>query len=256
MKVAYAEAVEIWRSIGDRAELANALYNYSFAFTVPEERPGPDTSTTLASDTDPTGDGRRTLEEALAIYRDIGDERGEANVLWGIGNMRYFAYTTPGSDTGAPEFEQALAKFRRVGDRTMEAWSLHQLGSAYIRMDRLPEAHDLLLQALEIFQRSSDTTGLTLAFDDLSSLAVAQGDLDRAARLWGAARSLTSATGAGLAAFVDEAVEYDARPNVRRAMSDEDLTRIGAEGAAMPLDDMIAYALGAPAPKATAGGAG
>jgi tetratricopeptide (TPR) repeat protein len=250
MKVAYAEAAEIWRGLGDRAELANALYNYSFAFTVPEERAGPDTVTTFATDTDPSGAGRAALEEALAIYREIGDERGEANVLWGIGNMRYFAYTSPNSDTGASEFEQALVKFRRVGDRTMEAWSLHQLGSAYIRMNRLPEAHELLLEALKIFQRSSDTTGLTLAFDDLSSLAVAQGDLDRAAKLWGAARSLTSATGAGLAAFVDEAIEYDARPNVRREMSDEDLTRIGAEGAAMTLDDMIEYALGAPKPAA------
>jgi len=244
MKVAYAESVEIWRGLGEQAELANALYNYSFAFTVPEERPSEGAP---APPTDPTGEGRAALQEALAIYREIGDDRGEGNVLWGLGNMRYFNYAWDKADTGAEEFKLALEKFRRVGDRTMEAWSLHQLGSAYIRMERLGEAHRLLLEALRLFQRASDTAGLTLAFDDLSSLAVAEGDNERAARLWGAARSLTSATGVNLAAYVDEAVEYDARPNIRRALSPEALTALASEGAAMPLDDMIAYALSAPA---------
>jgi tetratricopeptide (TPR) repeat protein len=132
----------------------------------------------------------------------------------------------------------------------MEAWSLHQLGSAYLRLGHLPEAREQLLEALRLFKRASDTTGLTLAFDDLSSLAVAEGDLERAARLWGAARNLTNATGAGLAAFVDEAVEYDARPNIRRDLSPEELTRLGNEGAAMPLDEMVEYALNPP-PAAT-----
>ncbi|HEX8025818.1 MAG TPA: tetratricopeptide repeat protein, partial [Candidatus Limnocylindrales bacterium] len=243
MKVAYAETVEIWRRLGDRGQLANALYNYSFSFTVPDEAP----LDGQVPPTDPTGQGGRALQEALAIYREIGDERGEANVLWGLGNLRYFGYLIDPTDTGAEEFKLALEKFRRVGDRTMEAWSLHQLGSAYLRMGRLDESQELLLDALRLFKKASDTTGLTLAFDDLSSLAVARGDLERAAKLWGAARSLTNTTGAGLAAFVEEAVEYDARPNVRRAMSPEDLTAIGGEGAAMPLDDMIEYALHPPA---------
>ena len=239
MREAYREAADIWRELGDRGELANALYNYSFGYTVPDTPPTGD-----LPDTDPTGEGRAALREALAIYRDLGDERGEANVLWGIGNMSYFA---GGEATGAEEFALALEKFVRVGDRTMEAWSRHQLGSSYIRLGRLDEARELILDALRFFHRASDTTGLTLVLDDLSSLAVAAGDNERAARLWGAARSLTSATGASLAAFVDEAIEYDARPNVRRVLGKDELTRLGNEGAAMALDDLIAYALEEPA---------
>ena len=94
------------------------------------------------------------------------------------------------------------------------------------------------------FYRASDTAGETLVFDDLSSLELAVGDQDRAARLWGAARSLTSSTGAGLAAFVDEAIEYDARPNIRKTMPPERLEALGREGAAMALDEIVAYALG------------
>ena len=236
MRAAYREAVELWRSVGDEGELANALYNYSFSFTVPDVVP----PLGEVPQADPTGEGGAVLNEALEIYRKLGDERGEANVLWGIGNMHYFSGA---GNAGGEEFALALEKFARVGDRTMEAWSRHQLGSAYIRSGRLDEARPLIREALRFFHRASDTTGLTLVLDDLSSLAVADGDLDRAARLWGAARSLTSATGANLAAFVDEAVEYDARPNVRRALPKEELTRLGAEGAAMTLDELIAYAV-------------
>jgi predicted ATPase/class 3 adenylate cyclase len=239
MKAAYAETVAIWRARDERAELANALYNYSFAFTVPEDgRP-------LAPGqlTDPTGVGGASLREALDIYRSLGDERGEANVLWGIGNMSYFGATT---DNGIEEFSLALEKFRHVGDRTMEAWSLHQLGSAYVRVGRLAEARTLILEALRHFYDASDTAGVTLVLDDLSSLELAEDAPDRAARLWGAARNLTSSTGVTLASFVDQAVEYAARPNVRRAFTPEDLDRLAREGAAMTLDEIVAYALQVP----------
>ena len=36
MAPAYQEAVEIWRSMDDKGQLANAIYNFSFAFTVPD----------------------------------------------------------------------------------------------------------------------------------------------------------------------------------------------------------------------------
>jgi hypothetical protein len=49
-----------------------------------------------------------------------------------------------------------------------------------------------------------------------------------------------------LAAFVDEAIEYDARPNIRRAMAPDRLEALGREGAAMALDDIVAYALDVP----------
>ncbi|HEY4226759.1 MAG TPA: adenylate/guanylate cyclase domain-containing protein [Candidatus Limnocylindrales bacterium] len=234
----YREAAEIWRSLGDRAELANALYNYAFTFTVP-----PDSVAGTSIDADPTGEGLATLEEALAIYRELGDERGEANVLWGLGNRRYFENEI---DPGSEDLRLALVKFRKVGDRTMEGWSLHMLGSALIRLGRLDEAREDLLAAVRIFHEASDATGLTLVLDDLSSLAIAEGQIERAGRLWGAARNLVATTGANLASFVDVSVELENRPNVRKAMPTGDLDRLAREGAAMTLDDLVAYVLEAP----------
>jgi predicted ATPase/class 3 adenylate cyclase len=238
MAPAYKEAVEIRRTLDDPAELANAIYNYSFAFTVPDAVP-PE----LVVDGNPYLAGEQALAEALELYRSIGDERGEANVLWGMGNMRYFRNEV---DPGSEDLRLALEKFRRIGDRTMEAWTLHMLGGALIRTNRLGEAAADLRGALRLFYDGSDTAGITLVFDDLSSLAVGAEDYERAARLWGAARSLAATTGAQLASMVDEAVELRARPNVRTALGAEALDALAREGGAMALDDAVAYALEIP----------
>jgi predicted ATPase/class 3 adenylate cyclase len=236
MGAAYGEAVEIWRAMDEPAELANALYNYAFTFSVPDQGVGVD-------EADRRARSSAILEEALALYRSIGDERGEANVLWGIGNARYFGQE---DDAGAGVFREALEKFRKVGDRTMEAWSLHMLGGALIRLGQTDEAQPLLHEALRHFHDASDTTGLPLVLDDLASLAVADGELERAARLWGAARQLQRTTGADLAGVVDESMFSSARATIHRLLPPETLERLVGEGAAMPLDQAIDYALEVP----------
>lgn len=125
----------------------------------------------------------------------------------------------------------------------MEAWSLHMLGSGLLRNGEVAEGKQHVAHAVRHFHAAGDTAGLTLTLDDLSAVAVAEGDLVRAARLRGAARNLTAETGAGLAGYVEEAFEQRARPGVRAHMSKADVERYGAEGAAMTLDEAVAYAL-------------
>jgi predicted ATPase/class 3 adenylate cyclase len=237
MKIAYGEALEIWRAQGNKAEIANALYNYAFSFAV---SPNPGLETAPA---DPDGIGARAQEEALALYEELGDVRGQANVLWGIGNREYFQRVTDG---GVATMRRALQLFRQVGDTTMAAWSQHMLGGALLRLGRTDEARPILREALRHFHDASDASGLALILDDLASLAVVDGDLPRAARIRGAARRLTTATGATLAGFVDDVFEHDVRPHVARSISPDDLERFGAEGAAMTLDEAVAYALDLP----------
>jgi hypothetical protein len=234
MRPAYAEAAEIWRSLGDKSELANALYNYSFVFSVPE-KPGGD-----VGGLDPDGEGAAALAEALALYEELGDIRGVANVRWGMGNAKYFNNSF---DAGVKDMLAALEGFRAVGDRTMEAWSLHMAGGAILRSGRPDESRPYLRHALRHFYDAGDAAGMTLVLDDLSSQALADDDPVRAALLWGAARALTTATGANLAAFTDGWIEQQVRPNVRVALDPAELERGAREGAAMPLDDAVAYAL-------------
>ena len=234
MKDAYAEAVGIWRELGDSRELANALYNYSFSFTVPEE-PG-----ATIGRTDPAGTGKAALQEALRLFEELGDVRGVANVRWGMGNMKYF---NDRDDSGLADFSAALEGFREAGDRTMEAWSQHMVGGALLREGRRDEARPLLRHALRHFYEAGDASGMALVLDDLSSQALSDDDPVRAARLWGAARTLATATGANLADFTDGWIEQQVRPNVRVALDPAELERGAREGAALPLDEAVAYAL-------------
>jgi len=230
---AYTEALAIWREVGDQKEIANALYNHSFSYAV----------TTGDIDPEEAQKGRDEVQEALRIYREIGDERGEANVLWGIGNYDYFR---GGAAAGVPSFEQALEIFRRVGDRTMEAWALHMTGSSHVRVGDTDLGEQQIEEALRLFHASGDVAGITLAIDDLASVSVARGDLPRAAKLWGAARALSSAGGILLADLVDEQYEVYARPHPRNEMEPGEFERYAREGRLMSLDETVAYALDMP----------
>ena len=232
MTARYREALELWLSIGDEAEIANAYYNASFEFAAPQMTQGPD------PDADRIGLGY--IEEARRRYHDLGDLLGEANALWALGNYRYFRNQ---AGNGTDEFREALDMFRRTEDLTMEAWAHHMLGSGLLRNGEVDEARQHIEHAVRHFHAAGDAAGMTMTLDDMSALEVAAGHLDRAARLRGAARNLTTETGTGLATYVEDTFETSVRPGVRSHMAADELERLGAEGAAMTLDEAVAYAL-------------
>jgi predicted ATPase/class 3 adenylate cyclase len=227
---AYAEALSLWETIGDKREIANALYNDSFRYAV-SETPG---------ERDPDRSGYNQMVRARDLAAEAGDERGRANALWGIGNWQYFHEA---EDRGIGHFNEAIAVFRGLGDRTMEAWSHHMIGTAQIRVGPIEEARDHVQAAMRLFHGFGDVAGITLSLDDFASLAIATADLPRAARLWGAARALSAAGGVGLADFVDSQFEFYGRPNARLAIDPAELDRYALEGRAMTLDESVAYAL-------------
>ena len=233
MRDCYAEALTLWLEIGDDREIANAYYNASFGYAIRQTRD---------EELEPGAEliGLENAEEALRRYRLLGDVRGEANALWGLGNFRYFSYQPDG---GIDQFRAALELFRSAGDRTMEAWSLHMLGTALIRQGKVAEAREHVVHAIRHFEQAGDASGLTLTLYDMSAISVVDGDIVRAARLRGAARNLSTEIGAGLATFVEDLVEEGMRLSVLDVMTTEDLERYGAEGAAMTLDAAVAYAL-------------
>jgi hypothetical protein len=231
MGLAYAEALELWQAIGDPREIANALYNDSFRYAVSDMR----------GERDPERAGYNQMHRARDLATQAGDERGRANALWGIGNWLYFHND---EDRGISQFDEAVGVFRRLGDRTMEAWSHHMLGTAQIKIGAsLDEASANVKTAMRLFHGFGDVAGITLALDDFASIAIAAGDLPRAARLWGAARALSAAGGVGLADFVDSQFEFYGRPSTRETIDPAELDRMAQEGRTMTLDESVAYAL-------------
>ena len=87
------------------------------------------------------------------------------------------------------------------------------------------------------------SSGVTLTLDDLAIVAVAVGDHERGGRLWGAARHLQQTTGTMLADYVDQNFELYGNWRPRDVIEPAELERLAAEGAAMGLDEVVAYAL-------------
>jgi tetratricopeptide (TPR) repeat protein len=231
---AYQASLDLWRGLGDRSEIANALYNLAFTYSIDAN----------AQPVAPTFDmslGRSLLEESLAIYREIGDARGVGNVLWAIGSADLFAGRFDGTRS---VFEEARAAFRAVGDRTMEAWALHMAGVVDVHLRDWPAAADAFRHALRHFVEAGDSTGQALVVDDYATLALASGDKERGIRLWAAARRIQETFGTGL-------VQAQINASGQKAWLDpepgdatpERRAELEAEGRGWTLEEALAYAL-------------
>jgi tetratricopeptide (TPR) repeat protein len=225
----YTEALALWREIGDQPEIANALYNRAYA----------DAAWIMGGQSGDASAAREMLREALQIYRDLGDVEGEGNILWAMGSFNFFANEMVEAES---VYREALALHRAGNNRTMEAWSLHMLALALVSQKRPAEAKAAAGEALAFFKEAGDVAGITLVLDDLSGVAVFDDDLPRAGRMWGAARHLQEMTGADIAAFNETGFGSLGYPTARQVLSPEDLERYAAEGAAMSLDEAVAYA--------------
>ncbi|HEY3523274.1 MAG TPA: adenylate/guanylate cyclase domain-containing protein [Candidatus Limnocylindrales bacterium] len=222
----YVEATATWRELGDRRELANALYNESYLRAVEE----PETAIPM-------------LEEATAIYRELDDDLGLGNVLWAAGTH---AIQRADGVAGEPLLGEARDRFRRAGERTMEAWADHMLGAALGLQGRYGEAERAFRAALDHFDAVGDVSGLAIVFGDFAIFIRAGGDLEAAARLDLMSRELARTTGTNLIEVSSEAF-----PSVWFVTKPEHLApgryeAIAAEVAGMSLDEMVAYARSLP----------
>jgi predicted ATPase len=224
----YARALELARSIGDRKLVADELYNFSFSFYIE----------------DPDFDrGHEAAEEAVTIYRELGDEEGLTNALWGVGNTYFFRGQW---ERSAESYAEALALAQKTGNDFMINWALHMLGSSETMLGHFSDAHRHLTEGTQAMVRAGETTGLVLVLDDWVDYSYFVGDHERALRLYGAARHLQEQTSTGLAEWSNLSVRGG-----RRSYAEIDAvmrTRLEAEGASLSLDDAVALALGSPIP--------
>ena len=229
---AYQGAADIWRELGDRPEIANALYNLAFTYNFDSN----------AKTHEPTFDmryGRPLLEEALAIYRELDDQRGIGNVLWALGGTEMFADR---AEVALPIFLEARAAFKAVGDQTMEAWALHMMGVSNVLIGDFPAADEAFRHALRHFVAAGDITGQSLIVDDFATLALSSGDKERGIRLWGAARRIQQTLGTGLVqAQISSAARAWSEPGPDDA-TPERRAELEAEGRALTLEEALAYA--------------
>ena len=125
----------------------------------------------------PVVESARMAEEALAVYRDLGDLKGVVGQLNNLGVNRRLL----GDYDGARYWlEQSVSICRELGDRAAIASALSNLADVLRRQGHAAEARASLLEALALFREVDHSTGQAWTLNHLGDLARATGQLDEA----------------------------------------------------------------------------
>jgi predicted ATPase/DNA-binding SARP family transcriptional activator len=129
---------------------------------------------------------RTALIEALTLYRDAGDERGQTLVLLRLGAAEFIA--------GAPESalawaEQALPIYERLGDTLGIARTLHHIAEALRDLGDLRRSAELFARSIEI-RRANGLGSGAATVHSLGDLYLDAGDTPTAERYYREALAL------------------------------------------------------------------
>jgi predicted ATPase len=219
------EGLRLSRSLGDNAETAAALSNFSLVIYL-------------------TGDlskARSVCEESLVLAGETGDPwiLGRAKRILGLSEGRLGNY-----DRGAGLLEECLALFREVGDNLEVAYVLRNLGFVLLISGNHNRAAELCRESLSISKEMGDRWSMARALIHLASAAALNEKKAKlAARLFGVAEALYREIGAQVAP--SEKATYDNSIALAREAvgNDEIFDALWMEGFVMTLDDAIQYAL-------------
>ena len=135
----------------------------------------------------------QSYQQALGLYRAVGDRLGEANVLQALGDVQQFRQET---DAALRSYQQALALYRAVGAKLGEANVLYEIGNVQQFRDDRDAALQSYQQALALFRAVGSRVGEANVLAALSLLSLQAGDLRAAEKLLEEAIALRRATGA------------------------------------------------------------
>jgi predicted ATPase/class 3 adenylate cyclase len=217
----YDECLALTRQGGDKRAVANAIYNDSFPMMV--NRTNLEQALIL-------------LGEALPLYRELGEDSGISNCLWGIANGLYFQGHY---HEAIAALDEAIVLFRKADNRFSLGWALHTRALAAIKIADAANARAFVIEALQLFVAAGDISGTVLMLDDAADLEQMEGNRERAIRLSASAAAHQAIIGAGLGAILNiEEGRYR-----REDLTDQNDQRAWAEGQAMTVEQAVAYAL-------------
>jgi predicted ATPase/DNA-binding SARP family transcriptional activator len=138
---------------------------------------------------------------------------------------------------------EAEALWRRTGDHWGLSMVLHGLGMARIGSGELAQAAAHFREAVELLRRDGEPYFIARSIEGLAIALVHHGEADAASRLFGAAEAIRETIGAPLLAF-EEARYRKTVEILVPLLESQKRAAAWAEGRAMDLEAVIAYALG------------
>jgi len=120
---------------------------------------------------------REYLEQALRLYRENGDRKGESHALSALG-WNYLVHGQ--ARQAAIYYQQALQICQDIGDRKRESFNLNCLGWVYSVLGQKSHAMEYFNHALGICQTEGDHMGESLALNSLGRIYLDIGKYEQA----------------------------------------------------------------------------
>ena len=213
----YKESLALRRQTGSISDIARSLNNLgSVAFN--------------RGDFDRASDFYR---ESLALYRDARDTWGAAGALINLGTANYRRGDVP---RAAAMLEESLSLFREVGDTRSAALAALNLADALRDSHDLKQATAHYQEALVTFGDISDQKRVVDSLLGLASVLVREGAFKDAARLLGAASSLSIEHSQGSSETVRAAADADA---IRSALGEDEFSTDWESGRELSLEAAV-----------------
>jgi tetratricopeptide (TPR) repeat protein len=189
------------------------------------------------------GDYRRATQlnqQGLELYQALNDTWGMSRALFLLGELAQLQGDLAGAKV---MLQQSLALCRQsFGVTWAIARRITSLGAVVLAQGDTAQASALFMESLAMCLDSRDKVDIPMALAGLAGVAQAQGQVDRAARLLGAAEALSDTSGSyrGLAGslIMDGAIAA-----VRSRLDDATFAAMWAEGQTMTLEQVKAEAL-------------
>jgi tetratricopeptide (TPR) repeat protein len=214
------ESIELWRELGDRRHLMDALQslgNVYFSQGIFDK-------------------ARFYFEEGWRVAQELGESRAGAHY------MGVVMYELGDYEAASVFLEQELELQREIGDTRRVALALANLGLVAYEQGNYELALARDKESLAIRRTLGAKRGYMFSLEGLAMVYRCLGRLELAARLWGAARALRDAMGAPTPP--NEHARYKRDMDLLRAqLGGAEFERAYAAGWTMPSEQAVAEAL-------------
>jgi predicted ATPase/DNA-binding CsgD family transcriptional regulator len=180
------------------------------------------------------------LEAARDDARRLGQPRDE----WRDVNLLCLAMMFLGDPRAEDLGRQAVELAEEHGAEASKGWALWDLGLAQWRTGRHQDAARSLRDGIGLFLPMRNLDGVSVCVQGLSWCAASSSPDEHAAHLLGAAEAVWRAIGGNVSQAVYREFDRRAEERLRSAIGDHRFEAAFAQGAAYPLDQAVAVALG------------